>query len=479
MSCSDPILDPWASLVRRRPGDPLVLSTARAMAVGEVDRWALDCAGRAERSCPGELVALAADNGPGFLAAFVGLRRAGCVVLLLDARAPRGQRRALATSFGARALAEVREPWPHTAGWLLLTPAAPQPATLSQRDTPPLPVETAVLKLTSGSTGTPRAIAVSGAALVADDRQLAATMRLRPDERILAAVPLSHSYGFSSIALPALLRGSPILVPDLRRPWGALSAAHRLGATFVPAVPALLDPVARARQPPPPSAELRLLVSAGAPLLPATARAVRERWGHAVRAFYGASECGGIAFDREGGAAERGTVGTPVDGVAIDVETDQAAGPGRVTVKSAAVAASYVPRPQPELAGGVYRSADLASWRDSELVLRGRIDDLINVKGKKVHPGEVEDVIRRLPGVVDVLVLAAPAPGGGELVKAVVVPGDRALDPEAVRRFSQAHLAEHQVPRSVVLVSELPRNARGKVDRAAAREVVELEPAPR
>jgi long-chain acyl-CoA synthetase len=474
MRIPDPILDAWASLVRRRPGHPLVLATEQATAVGEVEQLARDCTNQAkELPVGGEVVALVADNGPGFLAAFLGLRRAGCVVLLLDARAPRGRQGAMAASLGARAIAEVREPWPRTASWLVLAHAGSQ-----QAAAPPLPTDVAVLKLTSGSTGSARAVAVSAEALVADDRQLATTMRLHPDERILAAVPLSHSYGFSSVVLPALLRGSPILVPDLRRPWGALTTAHRLAATFVPAVPALLDAVARARRPPPPSADLRLLVSAGAPLLPATARAVRERWGRSVHAFYGASECGGIAFDREGGAAERGTVGTPVEGVTIDLETEDANGPRRVTVRSQAVATTYFPLPQPELADGVYRTADLAAWRDGELALRGRVDDVINVKGKKVHPGDVEEVIRRVPGVLDVVVLGAPAPGGGDLVKAVVV-GDRDLDPEAIRRFSQAHLAEHQVPRSLVLVAELPRNARGKLDRAAAREVPEPAPAAR
>lgn len=474
---ADPILDAWDFLARRRPGEPLVLATERAASVAEVDHAALDCARRvAQVATDGGVVALAADNGPGFLAAFLGLRRAGCVVLLLDARAPVAQRAASAAALGALAFAEVKEAWPRSAGWLELG----RIPTASGTTPPGQPhAETAVLRLTSGSTGAPRAVAVSAAALVADDRQLAATLGLRQDERILAAVPLSYAYGFSSIALPALLRGSPIVVPRSGRPWGAFEAARELGATFVPAVPALLDAVARAPRPPRPSSALRLLVSAGAPLSPATAGAVRERWGCAVHGLYGASESGAIAFDRAGGAAERGTVGTPVDGVTIELDAPESTLPGQVTVRSAAVATSYFPYPRPELCAGVYRSADLAVWRDGELELRGRADDVINIKGKKVHPRDVEEVVRGAPGVQDVLVIAAPAPGGGELVRAIVVSDGSGVDPEAVRRYSQARLADFQVPRSVVVVAELPRNARGKVDREAARSLGSLEPAAR
>ena len=484
---ADPILDAWDFLARRRPGEPLVLATERAASVGDVHHAALDGARRVARlAADGGVVALVADNGPGFLAAFLGLRRAGCVVLLLDARAPVAQRAASAAALGAVAFAEVKEAWPRSEAWLELgrIPAASGTAAPARP-----PAETAVLRLTSGSTGAARAVAVSSGALVADDRHLVETLGLRQDERILAAVPLSYSYGFSSIALPALLRGTPIVVPGSGRAWGAFESARELHATFVPVVPALLDAVARAPRHPRPSSTLRLLVSAGGPLSPATAAAVRERWKCAVHGLYGASECGAIAFDRAGGAAERGTVGTPVDGVtveldaveldAVELDAPDPALPGQVVVRSAAVATSYFPDPRAELCAGVYRTADLAVWRDGELELRGRADDVINIKGKKVHPRDVEEVVRGAPGVQDVLVIAAPAPGGGELVKAIVVSDGSGVDPEAVRRYSQARLADFQVPRSVVVVAELPRNARGKVDRDAARALGSLEPAAR
>ena len=174
----------------------------------------------------------------------------------------------------------------------------------------------------------------------------------------MGAIPFSHSYGFSSVVLPALMRGALIVVPDERSVMAPLAAARDLEATFFPAVPAWLSCWARLASPPPLPPSVRLLTSAGAPLSPETARAVRERFGRPVQVFYGASECGGIAFDREGTAAEQGTVGTPVEGVAIELDAET----GRLRVRSAAVAEGYLPEPASELAGGSFLTGDLAAW---------------------------------------------------------------------------------------------------------------------
>ena len=130
------------------------------------------------------------------------------------------------------------------------------------------------------------------------------------------------------------------------------------------------------------------------------------------------------------------------------------------------MAPGYFPRPDPCLAGGSFRTRDLASWRGGELHLEGRLDDVINVRGKKVDPREVEAVLGRLAGVEEVVTLGAPR-GDETIVRSVVAcrPGD--LDREAVLRWCRRHLAHHKVPRSVVLVEEIPRTARGKLDREA------------
>ncbi len=124
------------------------------------------------------------------------------------------------------------------------------------------------VKLTSGSTGAPRGVAATEAALVADDAALARTMGLRADDRILGAIPMSHSYGFSSVALPALRRGSVVVVPDEEGPLAPLRAATAASATVFPSAPAYLQALLKLSQPPSWPSSVRLVISASAPLPP-------------------------------------------------------------------------------------------------------------------------------------------------------------------------------------------------------------------
>jgi long-chain acyl-CoA synthetase len=213
---------------------------------------------------------------------------------------------------------------------------------------------------------------------------------------------------------------------------------------------------------------VRLVLSAGAPLAPETACRFREVYGRGVHVFYGASECGGIAYDPEGTAGERGTVGRPLPGV--DVRLVDGEGAEEIEVRSPSVAAGYLPVPDPRLGDGVFRTGDLGRRIGDEIQLGGRADELINLRGRKVHPGEIERVLGQLPGVDDVVALGVPTRERTDPVLRVVVacsPGR--LRREDVLAWCRAQLAEHKVPRSVILLPTLPRNARGKVDRAALR----------
>ena len=151
---------------------------------------------------------------------------------------------------------------------------------------PPLPAASApVIKVTSGSTGTPRGVSASPENVCADEAALYATMGLRDDDVILASIPMAHSYGFSSVALPALLRGLAVAVPDGSSPLAPLDVARQTGATFVPTVPAYLQGLVALRRPELWPRSVRLVVSAGALLPPATAAAFREIYGQQVHCF--------------------------------------------------------------------------------------------------------------------------------------------------------------------------------------------------
>jgi len=477
----DPILRSFEQLTGRDPLAPLVVSPTRRATAGEVDALARAAAVRlaALRLPAGAVVGLAAPNGPGFLASFLALRRAGLAALMLDSQTPEPELRRIAHALGASALLRCGSGWP--AGpddWeATLDPDLP--------GDPRLLPGIAVVKLTSGSTGLPRGIATPAEALVADDAALSFSMGFRADDRLLAAIPFSHSYGFASLAMPALMRGTPLILPEQGGLLDPLDAAARTGATVFPTAPAYLDALLRLTEAPPLPPSLRLVLTAGAPLSPATAARFRETFGLPVHVFYGASECGGICYDREGTAGERGTVGTPVEGVRVTLEPvgkedrEDEEG-GVVTVRSPAVALGYVPDPGERLEDGRFTGVDLAVWRQGELVLRGRLDDLVNIKGKKVNPREVETVLRGLPGVEDVAVLGVPSPNqSGERLRAVVACEPGRLAAEDVVSWCRPRLAPHKVPRSILLVRELPRTSRGKLDRrelAGMPALLEREP---
>jgi len=475
MMPQDPILRAFERIVRRDPLAPLVVSPRRRNTVADVD--ALSRAAGAvlagEAFSPGTPVGLASANGPGFLASLLALRRAGLAVLLLDARTPDTEALRILRALGAPALLRCPAGWP--AGpedWSLAAvqgSGLSKTMTMADRGFP----GAGFVKLTSGSTGTPRGIAAPSEALAADDDALTTSMDLTAADRFLATIPLSHSYGLSSLAVPALVRGTVLAVPEEGSVYDPFVTAASTGATFFPTVPAYLDALVRMSDPPPRPDSLRLVITAGAPLAAATSARFRERFGLPVHVFYGSSECGGICYDREGGAAERGTVGSPVDGVRVTLEPVEGAanGDGAVLVASPAVSCGYLPEPDERLAGGRFRAGDLATWRDGELMLRGRLDDQVNVKGKKVDPREVENVLAQLAGVDEAAVLgvsaSGPAGSGGEVLRAVVACRPGRLSAEEVVAWCRSHLSAHKVPRSVILVEALPRNDRGKLDRSA------------
>lgn len=476
----DPILDAFDHLRRSHPERPLVASPSRTAAVGEVAELAALAGDQlAEaRLDPGTPVGLTAPDGVAFLASFLALRRRALVPVLLESRSPQAERERVVDGLGCAWTLSCRRRWPTRAEDWQLSGRGPR----SQASpAPELGPETGAVKLSSGSTGQPRGIVASAAALAADDAALARAMGLTADERILGAIPMSHSYGLSSVALPALVRGCLVIVPEEGSgPYGPLRAAHALGATFFPTVPAFLRALLASDRPPALPATIRLTITAGAPLQPETARRFRAVYGRSVHVFYGSSETGGICFDRVGDAGERGSVGEPVDGVSVTLdpiepgtrgEDGACAAGGVVTVASPAVATRYLPAEtaaDPRLAGGRFRTGDLGWWRGRELVLSGRTDDLINVRGKKVNPREVESVLADLAGVREVVALCAADAKRPEASLRVVVACDPgAVSSAQVLTWCRDRLAEHKVPRSVVLVEEIPRTSRGKVDREA------------
>jgi long-chain acyl-CoA synthetase len=431
-----------------------------------------DCGVRA-----GDLVLLATGNRASHVAWLLAIRQVEAAALAVDGGTPSAELEALMARFGASA---AIVPIEHAAGLGVLRTALPDGLVLVRlpagSGNPASYRGVAVLKLTSGSTGLPKAARTTDSHLLADTRHIVAAMRIGPDDTQIAAIPLSHAYGASVVLTPMLLQGTPIVLRDSFVPHQLPSDANAYAARVFAGVPFMFDYFLAH----PPAggwpSSLRTLVSAGAPLRPATIRDFQRRFGARIHSFYGTTETGGIAYDAADTLEDLSSVGRPIPGVTVTFRDDegQEADGGRVYVSSDAVASGYVGDADDEFAGG-FLTGDHGTFDASgRLVLTGRVSSFINVAGRKVQPAEVEAVLHEMPEVRDVRVVGAIDPQRGEQVVACIVTeaGRRAPTILAVRRFCAARLAPHKLPRLVVCLEAWPLTERGKVDRRALDEAV-------
>jgi long-chain acyl-CoA synthetase len=318
-----------------------------------------------------------------------------------------------------------------------------------------------LLKITSGTTGAPRAVRFRQEHLVADCKNICQTMGIHPEDLNLGVIPFSHSYGFSNLITPLLWQASRLVCSVDRMPRAVQEHLRATGATVFAGTPALFQALAGLPDPlflP----RLRLCISAGAPLAQETARQFRERFGVPIHTFYGSSECGGICYDRDGRAEEpTGFVGQPMDGVQVKPRQDD-----RIVVSGPTVADGYFPNPDPELLdGAVFIPGDLVRWSDAGLHLFGRASDYINIAGRKLHPSVIEEHLRKLPGVVDAIVFGIPSNTRNEVAIAYVL-SPQGIARQALELHCRSGLSQWQVPRDFVILQEFPVNARGKLNRA-------------
>ena len=319
------------------------------------------------------------------------------------------------------------------------------------------------LKTTSATTGPARAIAFTGEQLAADADNIVGTMRLRRDWPNLAVISLAHSYGFSNLVTPLLLHGIPLIVCASALPEGVRRAARLAKDITLAAVPALWRAWHEAKAIP---LNTRLAISAGAPLPLTLEKEVFDAAGVKLHNFYGASECGGIAYDASTDPrSDPSCAGAPLRDVRLAVNPD-----GCLDVCSRAVGQTYLPEPGANLEKGCYRTSDLAQLKEGLVYLRGRITDLINVAGRKVSPEGIERELLAHPGLRDCLVFGAPS-REAERTEVIVacVAAKTAVGADELRDFLLSRLPAWQVPREWMFVETLEASERGKLSRAGWR----------
>jgi acyl-coenzyme A synthetase/AMP-(fatty) acid ligase len=327
---------------------------------------------------------------------------------------------------------------------------------------PQLP-ECCHLKTTPAATGVPRAVAFTEKQLAADAANIVATMGLRPDWPNLGVISMAYSYGFSNLVLPLLLHGIPLYLAPSPLPEVLRNAARTGEDLTVAGVPALWHAWHKAGAI---LHNVRLAISAGAPLPLSLERAVYQEHGIKIHNFYGSTECGGIAYDRtKTPRKDETSVGRPLKNVKVEVNAD-----GVLLVRSQAVGGTYWPNSEDALGHGVFRTCDLAELKEGRIFLRGCNSDHINVAGRKVSPAIIEQSLREHEAVAECLVFGVPS-GNADRTDMIVacVSADRNGIQDDLKQFLLSRLPGWQVPREWWFVQSLGSNANGKTFRAQWR----------
>ncbi len=320
----------------------------------------------------------------------------------------------------------------------------------------PVAPGTAAVVVTSGTTGTPKAVELTVAGAMAVGAGWSTVLGHEPADRWLLTLPLHHVAGLAVLAR-SRMTGADVVVHEHFDVDAVGLAPRRFGATLVSVVPTMLGRLIAAGAP---VHEYRGVVTGGAPLPPALARQAQEL-GVRVYDAYGQSETWGGCVAN----------GVPIPGAAVRL------GPAdEIELRGPMVMRGY--RRDPEATAraftgdGWLRTGDVGRLDDAgRLHVVDRRRDLIISGGVNVSPVAVEQVLAGHPGVADVAVVGAPDPEWGERVVAHVVPVDPGAPPtvEDLRAFARAHLAAAHLPREVVYVPAVPRSPGGKILRRELR----------
>ena len=347
----------------------------------------------------------------------------------------------------------------------------------------------AAIIYTSGTTGRSKGAMLSHGNLLSNAQVLHAYWGWQSDDVLIHALPVFHVHGLFVAIHGALLSGSQMLWHSRFDPVRILNDMAR--ATVLMGVPTFYNRLlALPALNPASCASMRLFISGSAPMLVDTFERWQERTGHTVLERYGMSETVMLTSnpctsdERFGGASQRmgGSVGFPLPGVSLRIVDDQglplACGEvGSIQVKGPNVFAGYWRMPEKNAqeftADGYFITGDMGRLDEQGYVrIVGRSKDLIISGGLNVYPAEIEDALNNLPGVAESAVVGLPHADFGEVGFAfVLAKAGVELQPQTLLIALKNQLANFKVPKHCHVVTELPRNAMGKVQKNALREL--------
>lgn len=347
----------------------------------------------------------------------------------------------------------------------------PAPSPISLRD---ITGETpALMVYTSGTTGRSKGALLSHDNLASNIMALLHCWQWTADDRFVLSLPLFHVHGLCNGLHGALASGCTTFLLPRFRADAVLNVIHEEECTLLFGVPTMYERLLEAADA---GAEIpqhmRLYVSGSAPLSPDTFERFHSIYGHRILERYGMSETAMITsnlYANEGRI--QGTVGRPLPGVRLRIVDDDGelvadGEPGEIQVQGSNVLLEYWRQPEKtaeSFQDGWFKTGDLGRLDEhGHVVICGRGKELIISGGFNIYPQEIINTLVEHETVREAAVIGVPDQRRGELVKAYVV-ADGSTTDEQLIDFCKQHLASFKVPRTIVFLDALPRNAMGKL----------------
>ena len=344
-----------------------------------------------------------------------------------------------------------------------------------------VPPGLAVIIYTSGTTGRPKGAMLSHANLLHNVESCRIVLQTVAADRFAVMLPMFHSYMLTvGLLLPLLVGGSIVLVKSLHPVRNALMEIIERQASVLPAIPQFYRSLINA--PGHVTLPARLCVSGAAPLPAQVLKEFEARFHVPLIEGYGLSEASPVVTKNPlDGSRKAGSIGLPIANVEVSIqdEAGRELAPdeiGELCVRGGNVMMGYWK--QPLETAKVMRNDWLLTgdigYRDAEgyFYITDRKKDMLLVNGINVYPREIEEILYEFPGVKEAAVIGKPDPRKGEQPVAFVAANDGAsLEEKAIQEFVRQRLADYKVPRRVVVLPALPRNATGKILKTTLREL--------
>jgi malonyl-CoA/methylmalonyl-CoA synthetase len=462
----------------------------------ELDSLAARAGGwlRAQGIGPKERVILCGSNSLDFIIAYLGILRAGCIVVPVGAGLTKPELRHIVEDGGAACALAQGDALDRLMSFSRADHSLRTVVALEEREASEVPLlrqaisegelleprdasgdEVAMLAYTSGTTGRPKGVSLTHANLLSSMRAAMWAWRWDANDVLVHALPFTHQHGLGGVHM-TLLAGSRTVVHSSFDPARLCAAIESEGATVLFAVPAIYEKLAAWEGIEEADfSSLRLSIAGSSALSPALARRVSSLLGRDILERYGSTESGLSVSNPYDGPRKFGSVGLPLPGTELSIVDEVGGIPepgddGEIVLRGPQVFSGYWNLPDATeenfYPGGWFRTGDVGRVdpEDGYLTITGRLKEMIISGGLNIYPREVELVLEDHGAVKGAAVVGVPSERWGEEVVAFVVPArDGGMDEGDLSAHTRENLSAYKCPKRFFVVDELPRNEIGKV----------------